>query len=93
MKTMKMGRYAIGATPRKRQRHVNEDDYHTTFVTDDDEESEPGEYSSEQEERPHKSVSSAKGRSSKPQTPEERDRNRDYWLSKGIGFGDIEDSD
>ena len=86
------GRYAIGQPPRKRQRHGNQDDYHTTFVTDDDDdETEAGEYSSEEDRSKRRSV--VKSRTSKPRTPEERERNRDYWLSKGIGFGDVEDSD
>lgn len=85
------GRYNIGQPPRKRQKTGGMGDYHTVFVTDDDE-AESGQCTSDEDEvRPPKEKprSASKGRPPrKSLDSEEVARNRDYWLSKGIGFGD-----
>lgn len=87
------GRYGIAQPLRKRQRMGGHADRHTVFVSDDDEEDDL-EHSDGEDEGGEEEESEVKPKSQgTPKDPEEVERKRDYWLSKGFGFGTIDDTE
>ncbi|KAK0463566.1 uncharacterized protein EV420DRAFT_1096733 [Desarmillaria tabescens] len=83
------GRYNIGKEPpKKRRRKGTSADFRGPFTTDEDSlAEEEDEYASDSSNRPVDKESIRKA------DTEERNRKQSYWLSKGIGPGDVEDSD
>ncbi|KAK0211250.1 hypothetical protein DFS33DRAFT_1250899 [Desarmillaria ectypa] len=83
------GRYNIGKEPpKKRRRKGTSADFRGHFTTDEDSlAEEEGEYASDSSNHP------ADKESIRKVDTGERNRKQSYWLSKGIGPGDVGDSD
>jgi non-canonical poly(A) RNA polymerase PAPD5/7 len=89
------GRYDIGRhRPKKRRKTGRAMDNHPVIFVDDEEERhryhDDDDYYSEDHEYDHRRESDFENYKSYPENPR-NDRRRSYWLSKGIGPGNVDD--